>query len=357
MKTTRLIPVILLLIFIGSTGCRPPATPDADAPSAPVPVTVDIADPAGLEADEVVIRFYEWYIHHVRQPGGSHPLADGTLSATGYLTEELIEQMHATVEGFGVQGGYDLVLCAQDVPDSVRVEESHMEDGRVHVLLGTSFHEHYLQVVLARDGGHWRIADLRCGVPGPVREPTSRPVAGEIPAEEMDTNGWLIYENDEWGFSIRYPTGWVYEAHEAAAGSPPIGPENIKLMVLFMPNEWADRIAQGTAIDPHAPSVAPFSLEVSVGSMDAYRDAYFTPDHSETVMLGEHEAVREEERYSESARVVRYMVQDPRDEDKRLTLIDYTSGFADRLPGNEEYVAAFRAMIDTLRFIAVKGGR
>jgi hypothetical protein len=31
-------------------------------------------------------------------------------------------------------------------------------------------------------------------------------------------------------------------------------------------------------------------------------------------------------------------------------MIDYTSGFADRLPGNEEHVAQFRAMLQALRF-------
>jgi hypothetical protein len=355
MKMTRHAPALVIVILVVALmGCRPAGTPEAGASVAPpggdTPIQVDIADRAGLNAEEVAAGLYEWYIGYYRQRDAGNALANGALAATGYLTDELIEQLKATVAGFGVAGGADPVLCAQDVPDSVQVVESYVEAGRAEVLLGTSFAGHFVQVGLLQVGGQWAISDIRCGVPGPPQEAPTRPEAGEIPSSDIDTARWPVYENGEYGFALRYPADWVYTEHVSSPGQPPIGPENVRLMVLFMPREWADHLARSGPPDPHAPSIAPFSLEVSVGSMEDYRRAYIQPTHSQAVTLGGYAAMLEEEAYSDTARVLRYVVQHPADDTRWLTMIDYTSGFADRLPGNEEHVAQFRAMLQALRF-------
>ncbi len=60
------------------------------------------------------------------------------------------------------RGGYDPFLCAQDIPDSVTVDEATISGDTASVAVHTSFAGHAFQVDLKLVDGQWKISDIIC---------------------------------------------------------------------------------------------------------------------------------------------------------------------------------------------------
>ena len=121
-----------------------------------LPGRVEAAQPE-LGPEETVEAFYAWYSQY---PG--NPLVDGALRTHPSVTESLVEKVYGIVASFDDRGGYDPVLCAQDVPSSFAAELIDESADSASVSVATSFEGHRIFVGLQEVGGAWVIADITC---------------------------------------------------------------------------------------------------------------------------------------------------------------------------------------------------
>jgi hypothetical protein len=114
----------------------------------------------------VVTSFYGWYMAY-----SGNPLADGAYHSSGYLTEDFIQRMDEVLYS-AIKSGYDPVLCAQDKPKRISVEDGpRSEDQDLAIVL---LHEVWnldtkfewcqdLTIRVILDDGTWKIDDINCG--------------------------------------------------------------------------------------------------------------------------------------------------------------------------------------------------
>lgn len=112
-----------------------------------------------------VKSFYAWYLDYHRWDGeGERPnaLVDRAYHASDLLTVEFVARVDAMLDEM-VDGGYDPFLCAQDLPDAVRViDESQVSGDSARLTVETSFEGHAFDVVLTHAGESWQISDVVC---------------------------------------------------------------------------------------------------------------------------------------------------------------------------------------------------
>jgi hypothetical protein len=179
---------------------------------------------------------------------------------------------------------------------------------------------------------------LYSAVPATMAEGTSE--------EGGMVTGWQVFRDDEYGFQMQYPAHWTYQ--EVELRYPELDAPIVRI-VHFMPQEWADQMNAGGRPDPNNPIVAPLSLEVSEGSLEAYRQKYFEPAQSETVEIGGTSVVKERD-VAGDYYLLRYIFQHQLNEELRVTMIDQISGFPARIEGNEEIVTTMDEMMSTFAF-------
>ncbi len=134
---------MLLVVLSAACGSAPPGRVEAAQPD--------------LGPDESVEAFYDWYSHY---PG--NPLVDGALRTHSGVTEGLVDKVYGIVDSFDDKGGYDPVLCAQDVPSSFAAEIIDESVDSASTLVTTSFEGHRIFVGLQKVDGAWMIADITC---------------------------------------------------------------------------------------------------------------------------------------------------------------------------------------------------
>ena len=337
---------------IDDTGCLVPVV---DEPATPAPVEPATPTPAELDAqtpEDVVRVFYEWYIGTINASRAAgemrNLLMDGSYRTTGYLTDELIAKIEATVASFE-GGGYDPILCAQDVPQSFVIPSASVAPDRTTVVVETSFPGHAFQVDVVMVDGEWKIADIICAASDEGIAPvaTAEPMPTPAVADSAGTEGWQVFRDDNYGFQLSYPQDWTFV--EIELRNPELDKPLVRLVHL-LPQAWADQLKTGGPPDPNSPPViAPLAVEVSIGTMDEYRRAYVEPTHSETVQLGDYTATLEEYASGE-IREIRYILQDPENSDLRVTVRDQLSGFPARVEGNEDVISVANLILTTFEF-------
>ncbi len=339
---SRIAPLITGLAILGAsvlTTCGAPAappTPMAVPPAATPAPAPTIADPTGLGPAETVSAFYAWYLDYASGRTRANPLVDEAYREIGYVTESWGEEVAAIRSSPG--GGFDPFLCAQDVPEQVipfRVEE---DNEKMLVEVRTSFPGHTFTVSLLQVGEAWQIDGVRCS-----GATVATPAVGTAPVVVGDGQ----YASAEFGFSVRYPLGWVVREVRSRAGEPPIGPESLRLMVLFMPPEWAEAMDRSGPPDPDGPVIAPLTLEVVLGTEEEFWASYPPPARREEVMLAQAPALFTVEEVTDEISLPRYIFTHPVAADLRVVLTDPISGFADRLAAHPEVAAAFHDLADS----------
>jgi hypothetical protein len=137
---TRYSPLILIAIALSLllSGCGP-----------------QNKEPA-LSPQEVVTKFYRWYIGY---PG--NPLVDKEYRASPYLAEPFIQEVDETLASFD-RGGSDPFLLAQDIPEQFTVDEATVTGDRASVAVnlywGGNPTPSPRQVDLELIDGEWKIA-------------------------------------------------------------------------------------------------------------------------------------------------------------------------------------------------------
>jgi hypothetical protein len=109
-----------------------------------------------LSPEEVVIKFYRWYIGY---PG--NPLVDREYRESPYLADSFIRAVDETVEG-GFRA--DPILLAQDIPESFTVGQAEIAEGQATVVVsfywGGNPTPSQRRCDLLLIDGAWRIADV-----------------------------------------------------------------------------------------------------------------------------------------------------------------------------------------------------
>jgi hypothetical protein len=293
---------------IAGIACEEPEAAPEPQLEGPMPTT-----PEGT-----VQGFYSWYLWYVRNTG--NPLADGAYRSSEYLTWPLIEKIDQIVASFD-KGGYDPFLCAQDIPDSFTIDAVEIVGDTARVTVRTNFEGHAFTLSLVRMGERWAIDDVACSV-----------------AAESDIDGWQTLTDEVYGFRMRFPTDWTYEdLPPAPAGMQvPEGMKALKRVMVFAPQGW----------DGVAP---PVNVEVTVGTEEEFRWLYVSPTSSETLDINGYTVVREIEDAG-GVRVIRYVFQSPTDENVRVVVTDYITGFPERVAGHEDVIGIIQQMLGAIEF-------
>jgi len=132
----------------------------------PAPASSATFETSAAAPEEVVERFYDWY---VGEPGSK--LADAAYRSSERLAAEFVQQVDEIIASFD-KGGYDPFLCAQDVPGSFTVGEAVVSGEEATVVVhevwnpGTEYESvHDVEVTLRKVDGAWKIAGIACAAP------------------------------------------------------------------------------------------------------------------------------------------------------------------------------------------------
>jgi hypothetical protein len=115
--------------------------------------------------DEVVTEFYADYLAYSGDPASGdfrNPMVDRMYAERSDLTDEFITQIDELLASFD-GAGYDPLLCAQAIPESITTAEATINGDEAVVHVTTSFIDHSLDVELIKMDGGWKINNIRCG--------------------------------------------------------------------------------------------------------------------------------------------------------------------------------------------------
>ena len=340
-----LILLLVALLPIIASGCRPsqapdertvPGTPDArevgpPLQAAPLQDHTSLPDRQGLTPEQVTQTYYEWYIAMTLARFEGLSDLDPVLQAEGYLHDSMVQSIVAEREA-GLMA--DPMLCAQDVPRSVRVIEGEREGPQANVLLGTSFEGHRLAVFLKEDAMGWQISQVQCH----PEQASAAPQATPLPLAPAEP-GWVEYQNQEYGFAVLVPEDWGFQVLAQDPHMPPIGPPSLKLAVYMAPRE------------PESTASTPFSIEFAIGDEQELAAIYGEATSSEPMEIGGLPAMREVESLGEDVALIRYVIHHPRFPERRVILLDPISGFAERRAQASETLVQFDRVVNSFRFV------
>jgi hypothetical protein len=126
----------------------------------------EISAETSSQPDAVVQDFYACYLNEIGESGSeaSHnPLTEKAYHDSAYLTLSFIDRVDQILAGFDGQGGYDPLLCAQDIPQVMSTDGTFFHNGRASVVMRSSFFNHFLTVDLQEVGDDWKIDNITCG--------------------------------------------------------------------------------------------------------------------------------------------------------------------------------------------------
>jgi hypothetical protein len=136
------------------------------AACAPTPAQAVEDPPEAATPEEVVAAFYDWYLGYsgpADEPPQRSPLADKAYHDSVYLAPAFVEQVDATIASFD-QGGYDPILCAQDIPRDLAVESVAVEGDEATATMRSEMLGYGFSVKLEQIDGQWLIVDTECRV-------------------------------------------------------------------------------------------------------------------------------------------------------------------------------------------------
>jgi hypothetical protein len=143
-----LLSLLLLGTFISACGRLNPAQAQA----------------AHDEPVATVESFYGWYLDNLgydpEQDSFRKP-SEPELEARPELSVQLLARRQGILASLGETGGYDPLICAQDIPTSFKVELVEQSKTEALVAVETSFSGHRFSVRLEPIEG-WQITEVLC---------------------------------------------------------------------------------------------------------------------------------------------------------------------------------------------------
>jgi hypothetical protein len=150
MHSRRLLSIFSLFLAVVLSAC-------VGAASASVDPSGDAATP-----EEIVESFYAWVIDWEYDPQQNAPQPpEGHYYERQEIAPELVYHVERTIASFDGKGGYDPLLCAQDIPENIRAGEATFNGDQATVIVTTSFDTEF-SVALIQLGGQWKIRLVEC---------------------------------------------------------------------------------------------------------------------------------------------------------------------------------------------------
>ena len=326
------------------------------------------AAPAEPGPEDAIQEFYDWYVHY---PG--NPLTDGILGEHPAVSDGLVEKVDGIMASFHNRGGYDPILCAQDIPQAFAVEVIDRSIDSASAVVRTGFEGHEIYVGVLRVDGIWMIADVTCPVtelsvpagrgtatatPSPAAQETSTPASGETTEVDARTellpgrdskSGWAVFQDADHGFQIAHPEGWAtmdLPVYDRGIGAPPTV---IQRFVILYPQEWEERLDPSAPPDPNVSSYPALSIEVCRGSLEAYRREFLELGSREAIEINGTSAFLERDT-QDDYNVIRYVFSHPADDELIVSLTDVVNGFSARIAESGEVAELIPQVVATFAF-------
>jgi hypothetical protein len=282
--------------------------------------------PKATTPEEAVRGFYDWYLASSAydEEAGTrlNPLADGRYRSSEYLAEEFVQKVDGIVASFD-KGGYDPILCAQDLPESFTLDEVVLSGDTARLVVHTSFEGHMFTVELQQVTGQWKISDVLCG--------------GDK-ENDLGVEGWQVLTDESYGFTLRFPEDWTYEEGQVRPPEERADGEKALQRVLFLQPQGWDGVAP------------PLHVQVTDGTQEEFERLYVPPTSVEKLEVNGLAVTKEVEDIG-GVQVTRYVFQSPTDETIRIVVLDSISGFPERAEGNDEVIDTLRRIVQTITFI------
>lgn len=343
-----------LLLLMACAACTSPTVVSESAAAAP----------ERPEPEEAIADFYAWYTHY---PG--NPLVDGALSTSPMVTAGLVENVETILRSFDGRGGYDPVLCAQDIPNTFIVEVTDRSVDSASAVVRTEFESHEIYVGAVNVDGEWRIADVTCpadrtaaaphGGSVTAATPTPWPAVGtsasstvSAAAEEPQTDRsaeWLLFQDAEHGFQIAHPADW--RAMDLPLYDPGVSgpPTVVRRLVVLYPADWEERFNQERPPDPNAPGYPALSIEVCAGTMEAFRREFIELGASEPIDIDGAQGTCERDAQDDH-NLIRYVFQHP-EEELIIGVTDPVNGFSARVAESGAVPDLIPQIVETFSFV------
>jgi hypothetical protein len=117
----------------------------------------ETAEPTVNSPEQVVNDFYGMWINHE-----GNPMMDRVYQNNSLVTPALSQRIDEIIAGFDM-GGYDPVLCAQDIPQSFTVESVELTGNQASVLLSLDFYGFPRPVLVSLiNNGSWKLDNISC---------------------------------------------------------------------------------------------------------------------------------------------------------------------------------------------------
>jgi hypothetical protein len=191
---------------------------------------------------------------------------------------------------------------------------------------------------------------LAGALPPVSTEPQQGTLPPMVSEGQNPETGWRTLSDGAYGFQIEIPQDWTWKELPAQVpGMPDDWP--VTRIVQIFPLAWEAELNRSGPPDPTAkPVVAPLSLEVCVGPDVQFRRVYPEPARSEQTEINGLQVTVEVEVF-DPMWMARYVFRDPQNPEVSAVLVDYLSGFPDRVEGNEALVERLPAIVETFAFI------
>ncbi len=164
--------------------------------------------------------------------------------------------------------------------------------------------------------------------------PTEEQKSKQPTGATSETANWQVYDNREYGFQIKYPSGWQFDIDRVEG---PKMEEVIKLSASF--SDGVHKVTSGMG-----DITALAGLQITKGTLEEYQEVHNSPVEGtveETTISG-YPATKEKRGFGDETA---YMFEHPEGK-YRVTLTDYTERFSDVL--NDQERLEMREIIDKI---------
>jgi hypothetical protein len=161
----------------------------------------------------------------------------------------------------------------------------------------------------------------------------------EVEPESASLEGWQIFADLDHGFQLAFPPSWTFEELELLPPEERADAEKaLERVLVFYPQGW----------DGVAP---PLHVQVTRGTAEEFALLYVPPTSTEELAINGNRVLKAVEGFGDGIEVTRYVFMNPADENIRIVLLDYISGFSERATGHEDVVDVIQQVLFTVEFV------
>ena len=220
-----------------------------------------------FDPQTATIAFYTWYLGYIYNGADTqssaveprNPISDGKLADCFLMSQEFYRQVEKELDEMASAGSaHDPILNAQAVPVEFWVQPGQEGNAiEVRLTFGPQSARRAIVHLVESAPYYWQVSDI---------EPVEVPVFDPLANQEANITDWQEYQDQEYGFSLRFPETWSIQYADLSA-MPEDNP--VRKGVFFTP-VWAD------------PNLPVLWLQVFKGSDQQLNDYYPIENRQQT---------------------------------------------------------------------------